>query len=448
MKGLIFTYALTYGGAAVSLINPTIGLYIYIAFAILRPDSLWFWSVPPGNYSRIVAIALLIGWAAKGFGKWSHGHTRGVVFALVGFWIWIVLSAMFASEREVAFNEVEGLSKIFLPLVVGATLLRTPEQVKRLAWVIVLCQSYQAYEFNMQYLQAGFNEEEFTFGGLDNNGVGITMCSVIGLAFFLGLHETAWWRKAIAFAGTAMMSHFVLFSMSRGAMVALALTGAIAFVLIRKTWKHYTALILGLLLILRLAGPQVREEFLTVFRSKEKMDQSSASRLDNWKVCSLIMLDRPLFGVGPANYPYQVEPYALANGFQLHEHLRRGRAAHSLWFQVGAETGIVGVTLLGSYYLLCVVGLWPIVREKIPLEDQVSHGLACGVIASIVGFAVSAQFVSVQTVEVPYYVNLVGAQLLVVARTMRRRIRYEMTHPSSAVTTSVVVAAGPGEPQA
>ena len=66
MKGLIFTYLLTYGGAAASLFNPFIGLLVYVAFAILRPESLWHWSVPEGNYSRIVAIALLIGWARRG----------------------------------------------------------------------------------------------------------------------------------------------------------------------------------------------------------------------------------------------------------------------------------------------------------------------------------------------------------------------------------------------
>jgi hypothetical protein len=68
MKGLFFTYALTYGGAAVSLLNPYYGFLIYVAFANLKPEALWFWSVPQGNYSRVVAVAFLVGWLIHGGG--------------------------------------------------------------------------------------------------------------------------------------------------------------------------------------------------------------------------------------------------------------------------------------------------------------------------------------------------------------------------------------------
>ena len=36
--------------------RPFVGLLIYFCFAILKPDALWSWSVPPGNYSRTIAI--------------------------------------------------------------------------------------------------------------------------------------------------------------------------------------------------------------------------------------------------------------------------------------------------------------------------------------------------------------------------------------------------------
>ena len=42
MKGLIFTYAMTYGGALASLFDPFVGLLIYVCFAIVKPESMWF----------------------------------------------------------------------------------------------------------------------------------------------------------------------------------------------------------------------------------------------------------------------------------------------------------------------------------------------------------------------------------------------------------------------
>ena len=36
---------------------------IYICFAIIKPPALLPWCVPVGNYSRVIGIALLVGWA-------------------------------------------------------------------------------------------------------------------------------------------------------------------------------------------------------------------------------------------------------------------------------------------------------------------------------------------------------------------------------------------------
>src|SRR5437870_1297376 len=87
MKGLIFTYVLTYGGAVAAVYDPFVGLMIYICFAIVKPESMWYWSVPAGNYSRIVAIALLAGWLVRGGGKWQFGAARAVVLAVIGYWV-------------------------------------------------------------------------------------------------------------------------------------------------------------------------------------------------------------------------------------------------------------------------------------------------------------------------------------------------------------------------
>src|SRR6478672_11385456 len=118
MKGLLFTYALTYGGAAASLFNPFIGLLVYICFAIIKPESLWHWSVPAGNYSRIIAISLFVGWALNGFGNWNVGRARAVMWALLGYMGWMVLSAAQAYNSEVAWDATEAAAKIVLPFIV------------------------------------------------------------------------------------------------------------------------------------------------------------------------------------------------------------------------------------------------------------------------------------------------------------------------------------------
>src|ERR1700754_3371227 len=121
MKGLLFTYALTYGGAIVSIFNPFYGLLIYICFAIVKPPALWHWSVAPGIYSRIIGIALLIGWSLRSFGDGRFGKAKPIVICLVGYTIWVFLSTLFSPPPEMGWNSVENMVKIVLPFVAGVT---------------------------------------------------------------------------------------------------------------------------------------------------------------------------------------------------------------------------------------------------------------------------------------------------------------------------------------
>src|SRR4051812_30748198 len=222
MKGLVFTYLLTYGGAAVSLFNPYVGLLIYVCFAIIRPESLWHWSVPAGNYSRIVAAGLLAGWVLNGLGRWSFGRAKPIVGSLLLYWVWACLSAIQAQDQTEAWAWVESQVKIVLPFLVGMTLIDSARQLKQLAWVIALSHGYVAYELNLSYFVNGYNVfQDIGFGGMDNNSFAIALCSAAGLSFFLGLNASRWWLTLLAFASAALSVHAVMLSFSRGGMVGL-----------------------------------------------------------------------------------------------------------------------------------------------------------------------------------------------------------------------------------
>lgn len=408
MKGLIFTYALTYGGAAFSLYRPFYGLLIYVAFSILRPEALWHWSVPQGgNYSRIVAIALLIGWALNGFGNWKLGKGRALLVCFVGFWGWAAMSTLVAAlfpERGYAF--LESMAKILLPFMVGLTVIDNLDQIKQLAWTIGLSVSYVAFEMNQAYYD-GFNFlHEYGFGGMDNNCVAIQLVSAVGFMFFLGFAAKVWWQRLIAVGGVLVMINAVMFSFSRGGLLSLIVTGGVAFLLIPKRPMHYLAFAAAVAAGVRLAGPQVLARFATSFADKEVRDESADSRIRLWADCWQLMQENPLFGVGPDHFPYYAH---VEFGWTL------GKEAHSLWFQTGAELGFIGVGLLICFYLACIWNLWPMTRESYPTSEPHIRDLARMVIASLAGFMVSSQFVSLEGLEMPYYVVLVGACTLKIA---------------------------------
>jgi len=406
VKGLIFTYAMTYGGALLALYNPFHGLLVYVCFAIIRPDYMWYWSVPQGNYSRTVALALLAGWVFQRFGHWRFGRARGVVAALVFFWLWAVVSTTFASNQEVAWRYVESIAKILLPFLVGITVIDSVAKLKQLAWVILLSEAYLAWEFNLSYFE-GYNRLWMEgFGAMDNNCHAIALVACTGLAVFVGLHERRWWLKGVAFTAALLMIHAILFSFSRGGMLSLVVTGLVGFLLVPKKWQHYLAFAAVVLVAVQLAGPEVTARFRTTFDSGEERDASAQSRLQLWAGCWDSMCKRPL-GVGPDHWGLIAPEY----GFP------RGKNAHSLWLEVGASLGFPGLGFLLLFYGLCLARLWPLTGQRHPVPDPEYRGLARMVIASVTGFAVAAQFVSLDRLEQPYYVALIGAGLLKLSST-------------------------------
>ncbi len=405
MKGQLFTYALTFIGSVGGLLHPFIGLLVYICFAIVRPEFMWSWSLEAGagNYSRIVALAMLVGWAARGFGKWRFGRATPIIVAMLGYWAWMVVCAMLAPDSARAWLQVESFSKIFLPVLVGMTVIENMKQIKQLVWVILLSQGFVALQLHLYYY-GGYNmAAEEGFGGMDNNCLAIAMVTGVGLAFFLGMGAKEWWKKAVAFGCAGLMAHVILFSYSRGGMLALALTGCVSFFLIPKKPQHYLAFVVAILLAIRLSGPEVRERFATAFsKSDDGTHEASAqSRIELWSAAFDATLKRPMFGIGPDNWGDIAPEY----GF------KRGKEVHSLWVQNAAELGIPGVLLLLSFFIVCLVKLWPIARERQKV-DPWRCSLARMVFASLFGFVLAAQFVSIKYLEVPYYVALAGAAML------------------------------------
>jgi probable O-glycosylation ligase (exosortase A-associated) len=408
MKGLLFTYALTYGGAAISLFRPFYGLLIYVCFGIIRPEALWHWSVPQGgNYSRIIAAGLLIGWAINGFGQWRFGKGKPFV-VLFGLYLgWALASTLLMAQYpDRGFSWLESMLKVFLPFVAGVTLIENVQQIKQLAWVIALSVSYKALDLNQSFY-AGFNRlQEYGFGGMDNNCIAIELVAAVGFMFFFFFTAPKWWQKAIAAGSSGLLVNAIMFSNSRGGMLSLIVTGIVAFILIPKRPYHFAVLTVGILVALRLAGPATLERFYTTFADKEERDASADSRIELWKDCVELASGSPILGVGPRHFPVYAQ-FQFGWGAP--------KEAHSLWFQGLAELGFPGIGFLILFYVVCMWRLWPVTRESYPVIDPAMRDMARACIAALCGFMVSSQFVTLEGLELPYYVVLIGAGILKVA---------------------------------
>lgn len=401
--GLLFTYVMAYGGSAVALVNPYVGLLIYVCFAILKPGpGLWYWSVPDGNYSKVLAISLLVGWALRLGGDWRLGRAQPVVWSLVAYLAWNAVAAVPALRQDVAWGWVEEQAKIVSVVVVGATLIDSVAKLRQMAWVILLSHGYVAYDLNMSYF-SGFNRlHEIGFGGMDNNSFGIALVSCTGLGIFLCLGAAKWWQQVAAAASVGCMVHAILFSFSRGAMLGLAVVVATSFLLIPRRPIHYAALVAGIALVLAFSGQQVVDRFRSSFAEEGQRDESAESRVTMWGICARVTGENPVVGLGPRHFSVYAETFGLTPN----------KEAHTTWLQLSAELGVPGAAFLVAFYLITLARLWPLTRRSAVAPDPFLKDVARMVTASTIGFVFTAQFVTLPGLEAPYYIVLLGVGAL------------------------------------
>ena len=394
--GAIFTFLMTYGGSVVSLFRPFYGFLIYVCFAIVKPPALWHWSVQPGNHSRIIAIGFILGWIVNGLGDRKVGSAKPIMICLLGYWAWVIASTLASPNPSLGMPFIEYMAKIVIPVIAGLTLITSFKDLMMLFWTIVLSCGFLAYEANMAYL-GGFDFSNGRFLSLDNNSFSILIVTGYGAALVFGFVDTIAWRRLFCLGLAAAMAHVPMLSMSRGGMVGVMIATAVAIVVIPKNGRTFSILLAVAVLGSILAGPSVIREFSTTFADDATRDSSAQSRIDLWADCVDAMMSQPVFGVGQEHWGLVAVRYGWSEG----------KEAHSLWFQTAAELGVPGFCFLLFFYAITIFKCLRLCRDRgIAVQYR---NLAMAMIAALVGFAVSASFVTVEGFELPFYVVLLAA---------------------------------------
>jgi len=223
----------------------------------------------------------------------------------------------------------------------------------------------------------------------DENDVSMYIDMVIPFCYFLFLNAKN--ARLKLFFATALVIGLstVIVSFSRGGFVGLVVMFAIVWLVSPKK-------ILSLFLILLLAAgayfftdEKYREEMMTVTDTKES---TANARLMSWASGWDMFVDNPL-GVGGGNFPVHFDDY---QGDRFSRSMW-GRVAHSLWFTLFPELGIVGIVI---YFRLLFYNFGDIARlktsNKSPNEDEsYMNSMSVAFLASLAGFFASASFISV-----------------------------------------------------
>lgn len=412
MKQTLFMMALTLmGTAGVFLVEPFWGVAIYYLFAVLRPQSMWEWSLPPDiRWSNYVAIASMFGSIGLALGMLPFGREAGTFAgfkrahkAMFVFAVWVCITYLTAYNRDAAWFYIVEYMKLFVMYFVATIVVRNIRQI----WILYLLTAgslgYIAYEINFLYLVNGrLDIYHRGYGGVDNNGAGLMLAVGVPLCVYAWQASKKIWRWA--FLGLVpFLLHAILLSYSRGAMVGIVV--GVPLIIVRATRRRqFAAAVIALaVLVPAMAGEQVREEFLSSGDYQE--DGSAQSRFGSWTAAIRMANDHPILGMGLRNSSL----YSYQYGSD-----QEGRVIHSQFFQILADCGYPGLAL----YLVVLATAWLSLRQvrkamkgRTDDEAMLIKSMASGIECGLFVFCVSAAFLSVELFELPYVLLLLSAQL-------------------------------------
>jgi putative inorganic carbon (HCO3(-)) transporter len=300
------------------------------------------------EYSKLAAIIVFISIFTDKTKRFMYANTYVVLLTLFG--IQMFVSLMFGLDvNDRTYSIADREWKLFLLCYLMTYIIHSRFQIHSVVLAVCLGGAIHGALEAIKYI--------VTAGGhimippatiLDNNYFGVVMLMILPMLVYLYLYSAERIVRIALAAGIFLNLVGVVATTSRGAMIGLGVV-AIATALRSKHKVRTIVAIAVLALVLGgLAGKQFYQRFDTLQTADE--DGSFLSRVQSWKMNTLVALDRPLLG---GSFAVMEDP----NVFQIYlprfsdldfiptDTPTHSLAAHSIYFETLGSTGFSGLFL-------------------------------------------------------------------------------------------------------
>jgi O-antigen ligase len=287
----------------------------------------------------IIVVILALWWAARDR-PWSPILTAQVLFLAV-----CVQAIPFASNNYSAYATSRTMFGHVVIALGFSWLLATRSTFRMVtsAWLLIM--GYVA----VYGVTHGGHGPGAMLG--DENDLALGCATAFPFAFY-GFERQSGWRRWVCGAIGGLLVIAIVASFSRGGFVALATAGLYCWLASRHKLRALVAVALAGSLVLLVASDRGRtgESYFERLSSATNTDEGTAEfRRFLWATARNMWKAHPILGVGGGNFNFLVGEYQPKD-FDKPEYLEQnwsGTTVHSLYFQVLAEHGSVGILLLG-----------------------------------------------------------------------------------------------------
>lgn len=329
-------------GSAVVPKRPELGFYLVLLamlFEFGRPqDFLPFLKIIP--FPSLVDALLALAVFSSGRANLSKPQTKLWICLLVFMALWVP----FANNNFWAFTTFKDMTLAFFFYLGIITFVNTTGRMQK---VIVVWLGVHA----LLAINGMLHQGRGVGGWLgDENDFAMEMNVAVPFAFFMYQGTTA---KGAKILYLVLLGIFVLSSIStgsRGGFLGLVLVGAFCWFYSPRKVLSLILLIAVFLLVL-VAAPQEYWDRIRTITDDSTMETGTAGqRMFSWGIGWEMFLANPVLGVGQSNFPWTIGEYLGGRTWQTKS--LAGRQAHSLYFTLLPELGLVGVFIFWSMVVL------------------------------------------------------------------------------------------------
>ena len=335
-----------------------------------------------------------------------------------------LLMLSFGITGLISFAFARDLSRtttVFFDFILAATLgslvvvlLQNGKFLRHVIWVLILAGLFMGGISVYQYFTNSWGQNFGGFGRAEisqitSSATVFRISGPIGDANFyaqilvvlvpFGLerfwHEKSKLLRLLAIGAAAITSLAIFLTFSRGGFLALLLVMLLTFLWIRPKFKY---ILFALILIAPLALfiPKVYferigtiTELIPSSTDERLSDRAFRGRASEWKAAIMMFEDHPFLGVGLGNYPVHYQQYSRDIG--LDSRLSQ-RSAHSLYLQIAAETGVVGLSLMVLILFIATRGILTARKRMIAAGLHEPARLSSGFLIGFVGYLIAGIF--------------------------------------------------------
>lgn len=278
----------------------------------------------------------------------------------------------------------------------------------------------------------------------DPNVFGQQLLTLVPLGLWITLSTRSLFARIVGSVCVFMCLVGVGLSFSRGAYLAVGVMFVLLVLHLRLN-PRYLLVIPVLWLALAFTPPEIRSRFDTLNSllpntgEPVQQDASIRRRSVEMLMAFYMFLDHPVIGVGADNYKTNYPAYIREYGGNVPDEQRN---AHSLYLEVAAEGGLIGLFIFGSMLFIAMRSVLQAQKVFVAVGHHRMAELASLLAIGLSGFLVSAIFLHN---DYPDFVWTL-ITLSVACGLVAQRVYQQERGPVTASQASIVPVAGMPEP--